>query len=490
MEGERRSRGSWLTALVLVLVFPVIGFVIGNAVIAKYQNDLVAAIEEQAGRPLTEAERTEFTIQSVCQEPELSGEEVCLDVSLATVTRGVAIGAGVVGVLLLLFVALTAARARQNREALLRLFAPALYLVLIAIAVLVVLDGLLALSSVYLGLGVFLGRIFPIVLLGIGLAVLFGVVGVLRALFSARRRATTSVIARRVDRADEPALHDLIGDIAAQIGTQSPEHVFVGLDPEFYVTEADVQTPEGTWRGRSVYLSLPLTRILSPSELRAILGNEMGHFRGGDTVWSQRFYPVYRGTGQALSGLGQAAAGSAVRTLTLWPAAQILGLFMNGFATAERAISRDRELQADKAAIETASARDIASSLVKLLAFTQAWGQTLDGMVAESAKGSTVPNAGDRFVETVRSSAVPAALNGLDEREIPHPTDSHPPVTKRLEALGLTIDDVAADALVVSPSPSADAVITDRESVEIALTETLEGRIRAYLDRVASAETS
>src|SRR5262249_19817919 len=161
----------------------------------------------------------------------------CIDVAIANVTRSVAIVAAIVGLLLLGFVALTAARTRQNREALLRLFVPALYVVLIGIAILVVLDGLLALASVYLGLAVFVGSIFPIVLLGIGIALVFGVLTVLGALVDARRRAVTSVIAQRVDASQEPALHALIADIAARIGTRPPEHVFVGLDPEFYVTE-------------------------------------------------------------------------------------------------------------------------------------------------------------------------------------------------------------------------------------------------------------
>jgi Zn-dependent protease with chaperone function len=484
--GDARGGRPWLVALFLVLLFPIAGFAIGIGVEAKYQADVDAEFEAEIGRPPTAEERRGFTVAAICREPEMADDPACADIALAELTRAGAIIALIVGLALLGFVAFTARRARQDRGALLRLFAPALYVVLSGVALIVVLDGLLLLSSVYLGLGVFLGRVFPIVLLGIAIAILLGVAAVLRALFAARRRAVASVLAHRVAPETEPGLSELIAQVAHAVGTTTPDHTYLGLDPEFYVTEVDVETPDGRSGGRSIYLSLPLMRILSTSELRAILGHEMGHFRGEDTAWSQRFYPIYRGAGQALDGLVRAGSSSGIRAATLFPATVILGLFMDGFATAERAISRDRELEADRIGVEVASAHDLGSSLVKLLAFTQAWSTTIDSMIADAAEGRTTANASDRFVGTVRSAASPAALDDLDEREIPHPTDGHPPVSRRLEAIGLTVADIAKAALDVAPAAAADAVIRDRTAIEAGLTEVLDGRIRAYVARTTS----
>jgi Zn-dependent protease with chaperone function len=475
------KRRAWLTAVVLVLLFPVVGFAIGTAVEAKIQGDLYTVIEEDIGRPLTAEERGQFAIADVCREPELAGDPTCTDMSLASVTRIVAVVGAILGVLLLAFITFVTARARRDRDALLRLFLPGLYIVLVSIALLVVLDGVLAFMAVYLGLGVLGGRIFPIILLGIAIGVLLGVAGVIRAMLTARRRATSSVIARRVDAAAEPGLHAMIGEIADRVGVGQPDHVLVGLDPEFYVTEADIEAPDGKWTGRSVYLSLPLMRILTLAELRAVIGHEMGHFRGQDTAYSRRFYPVYRGTGQAIGALASAGGGGGARGIALYPALLLLDLFMSGFAVPERAISRDREVLADGAGVEVASARDLASSLVKLYAFTPAWGATLDDMASDLDGDKPTANAGDRFVGLVRSSAGPSSLDGLDGREIPHPTDSHPPLSQRLEALGLSVADVASDALAIAPEPAADVVVTDRAGIGEALTATLGERIKAYL---------
>src|SRR5262245_23640797 len=149
MEGRTRmetaaqpERGRpWLLALLIVLLFPVIGFGIGVAVEAKYQGDLTATIEEEIGRPLTEAELAEAQISDICQDPEFQSGPVCVDLGIAAATRLLAIVSGVVGLILLAVIAFTASRAKRDRASLVRLFTPALYIVLVAIALLVILDG-------------------------------------------------------------------------------------------------------------------------------------------------------------------------------------------------------------------------------------------------------------------------------------------------------------------------------------------------------------
>ena len=64
---------------------------------------------------------------------------------------------------------------------------------------LVILDGILAIAGIYLGLGVFAGRIFPILILAVAFGVLAAVVGMIRAALRATRRATSRVVAQRLD---------------------------------------------------------------------------------------------------------------------------------------------------------------------------------------------------------------------------------------------------------------------------------------------------
>jgi hypothetical protein len=96
-------------------------------------------------------------------------------------------------------------------------------------------------------------------------------------------------------------------------------------------------------------------------------------------------------------------------------------------------------------------------------------------------------------VDRTRKAAGPSALTAAGERDIPHPTDSHPPVGQRLEALGLSSADLANAALSIDPSPAADAILQKREPDERTLTAWVNERIRsmpAAPQEAAGAEAS
>ena len=472
---DRMRLRPWITALFVVLLFPVVAFGVAVAVESKYNSDIVASAETEVGRSLTAEERSAIAIAVICNDPEFTGEDACSDYRLAAATRAVAIGSAVVGLGVLGTIAVAAASARRRRDVLLRVFKPALYITLWGLAILTIADGLLTLSAVYLGFGVLAGRIYPIVLLAIAIGVFFGAVAILRAIFRMQRRATTFVVGRMVSRDAEPAVYGLVEDIAAELRTQTPDNVVVGLDPNFFVTEANVVGTDGPHQGRTLFMSLPVARIFSPSELRAVLGHELGHFRGEDTAWSERFYPVYRGVTEAIVGLVSAGSGSGARAIALIPAALLLRLFLESFAVPERAISRERELAADQAGAEAASGRDVATALLKLEAYGPEWGPTVESL----AVAPQPPNAGDTFVDRVRLAAKdPASVVDLGASRLGHPTDSHPRVDDRLEALGIAETDVAASARDVEPATAADVIVAGRDQYERELTAWLEARLR------------
>ena len=87
-------------------------------------------------------------------------------------------------------------------------------------------------------------------------------------------------------------------------------------------------------------------------------------------------------------------------------------------------------------------------------------------MASDLDAEKSTANAGDRFVALIRSSAGPSSFEGLDAHDIPHPTDSHPPLSQRLEALGFGVADLTSEALAVAPEPASDVVVTDRNGIE------------------------
>jgi hypothetical protein len=245
----------------------------------------------------------------------------------------------------------------------------------------------------------------------------------------------------------------------------------IGLDPTFFVTEADVVTPSGTLTGRTLFCSLPLARILTDQEFLAIVGHELGHFRGDDTKFSERFYPIYRGTTTAIESL-QTTGDEGLGAVVLLPAIAVFHFFLERFAVAENRHSRTRELLADKAGADASSSRAMATALVKVHAFAGLWRTVQQASVSALREGYVYKNASAMFTESVGNSANRAILEGLAESHSTHPTDSHPPLAVRLASLGIDLESVAAESLNVRPIQCAAHLIQDAEAQEEDLSET------------------
>src|SRR5258708_39317679 len=134
----------------------------------------------------------------------------------------------------------------------------------------------------------------------------------------------------------------------------------MGLESTFYVTANDVTIPlpEGKLTGSTLYISLSLIRLLTKDEFCAVIGHELGHFRGDDTLYSLRFAPTYMHLSQTISAMARGSGGAA--DLARIPALQALTFCWLQFASAERSVGRERELLADKAGAEAESARALA----------------------------------------------------------------------------------------------------------------------------------
>ena len=138
---------------------------------------------------------------------------------------------------------------------------------------------------------------------------------------------------------------------------------------------------------------------------------------------------------------------------------------------AENGISRDREFAADQVGVQVTDPQAMGSALVKVHAFSGCWdGGIKRLMVNALAEGKQYTNLSAVFAAVVQDVAKPSALEGLDAHRLPHPTDSHPPLSQRLEALGLTVQDLANPALQTSPEIPPITLIPGYEDTEKELT--------------------
>jgi len=394
----------------LLLAVPLIGFGVAEAIQAHFNSELRSVLRKEYPEA-TEQQLAQVTVERLCEDPSPELRDLCgTNSNLNLMSRG-ALGAGAVGLSLLLLISLGGRLARNSRSLLVVLFTPGLYLTAVTLIGLILVHAAVAMAAIYYGESALVGRIHVGVIAAIGLGALAGVLAIARGTFSLVRKAQTLVIGKALTREQAPHLWKQVEGSAHRLGALQPDNLVVGLDPNFFVTEADVTCLSGKLNGRTLYCSLPLCRILSKEELTSIIGHELGHFKGQDTKFSERFYPIYRGTASSLAAL-QATAGEGSGAIPLLPALAVFSYFLECFSVAESRLSRERELAADQAGSSITSSRTIAAALVKLHAFTGMWEGLQEAAVNALRQGKAFVNASRTYAGRGRPERSPRGSPG------------------------------------------------------------------------------
>jgi len=76
------------------------------------------------------------------------------------------------------------------------------------------------------------------------------------------------------------------------------------------------------------------------------------------------------------------------------------------------------------------------------------------------------------YAEACVQNAEPKALEGIADTHTNHPTDSHPPLSLRLQSLKTAINEVSAAALSVAPPEAAISYIPNYEKKEEEISQT------------------
>ena len=465
-----------LKLLGILVAIPLISYLVLGWVSSKQEQEWRRALEQFVKN--VPANRLDiYSLENACGNAQLAAklDDVCSNFSNVHKIRTLALWACIGNVLFPLLVMLAGAVCKANRKLLLAIFGPGLYISKIAISVLVIVQGIVLVGTIYYGEPALTGEIHIIPILGIGIASLTGAFYIISATFGLVKKAKTVVVGQVVIAGEYPQLWQFVNDLAQKTNSDPPHNLVVGLTPNFFVTEANVRCLDGELTGRTMYISAPLCRILTVEQLSGVIAHELGHFKGADTKFSLKFYPIYQGALDSLHSVAQAGHGGLI------PAIYMLAFFLRCFAGAENKISREREIAADAVAAEAVGALNIAAALVKTAAFTSMWDH-LTVVMQDSLKKGTITfdgkeldaqrffsNVSNVFVYMVANNAEPKTLEGLDAKIIPHPTDSHPPLSVRLAALNTSLAEVGTDALNISPEPPSSSKIDKLEHLEMQL---------------------
>jgi len=391
---------------------------------------------------------------------------------IALILACVSVLAAVAGCGLVLSVWLAALVCGERRERLVVVFRHLVRFVALILALLVLAQAAIVVCGVALLEIVLIHAVSIGLILPVAGGALYGAWEIVQSVFRAVRPAASPIVGVEVSEVDQPRLWHRVRTVATRIGARVPDHVVLGLLPNFFVTAAGIRLVGSKERltGETMYLSASLMELVSEDEFNAVVGHELAHFFQADTAYSLRFQPVYQGLMQALEATDQ---GGRSHNLALLPARAVLGFTLSRFARAERAIGRTREIEADRIGASLSSSRAMVGALAKSAATDQAWQQVMVSSIAALNQRQPVDNigrafagAGRQLIATVPGQTLIAAIAATHQ---PHPTDTHPSLAARAAALEVALD---IDLLTLEAGvPRAIGLLENAEQIDLSLTE-------------------
>lgn len=477
MEHSNRYKLIGLMALCLFIV-PLLGWWTGQFAESRYEGQF---------RDVVVNDRKEITAQefdarglsyiTFCKASRSQGANAGIDTFCSYAdeieyVKFASIGTAAVGVVLFVLILAGRMLAGTDRKRMSLVFGPLVRVVMLLLAVSVLAQGALFVYSIYTIEVVAIQRVHIGILLAVALGAIAACWVLLKSSLALLKREPMFLRAIALDKHQHQGFFAFVSDIAAKLKAQSPDHIVVGLEPNFFVTAADVRLAgqDAVLKGRTLFVSLSLLHVFSKDELASVVGHELGHFRGEDVAYSMKFAPTYARLGQALAVLGQSSGSAA--DLGRLPAQVALSMCFMEFAYAERSVGRERELMADRYGAEAADAQALARALVKLSLFAPQWGALTTAHTDELAKGRTFTNLAQTYAGVCAQVTAdldwPAARDELGKSVQSHPIDTHPPLLARLQNLKTTLFDLEPGQLG-TPDVPATTLVPGVEQIEEAL---------------------
>jgi len=306
----------------------------------------------------------------------------------------------------------------------------------------------------------------------------------MRSAFVLDEAQPREVLGQLVSPAQAPGLWQTVLDLAHQTGATPPAQIVVGAVDCFYVTSGSIRLmpSQQLLTGQSLYMPITYLSLLQNQEVRAIVAHELAHFAGADTVYSQRFAPLYQGFVLRLQALANEGNKDGKTSISILPALNFTGHLLEQFHLAVMHWSRQREFAADALAAKVTDAGAIASSLLRVSGVDSQVNQALRLIAKSPATNSgTAPLS---WRDALLQSR-PAGADGQDASSsghgdgggdvqeqfaVSHPTDTHPSTPERIRAVGLSLDAVMIErnrqrALNDEPQP-LDAWFSQPDALE------------------------
>lgn len=345
----------------------------------------------------------------------------------------------IAGCFVLLMIVLFSALAFRNRKSQLLSLMLARPFLMLAGSLEVIAQGVMLVWLSFWGTAFFTQTYYPKLVILVGLMVLAGIYYIIKGIFK-KLPPEENIEGEVVSREAAPALWSRIDALAARVGTTPPDHVIAGIDANFYVTEAPLRVNDHLLKGRKLYVSIPLLRQLTLAQADGVMVHELTHLHEGDTASGALLGPKLHRFDLYIALMSENVA----TLIVYYP----LYLYRMLFELAWQRNSREREFVADSNASALISPAAIIESLIKISAYASYRYEVERDLFANNALHES-----ELGIRKTIAAGLPAHVNSpgfisaMREHNVPHPFDSHPPLTERMRNVGFSVEETAYAAV-------------------------------------------
>lgn len=454
------------------ICIPFIAYFVIYAVQINYESKAISQLKElyiKDNESIPEILLQPRALAYVCSYTDLSKDNICKEYKQLSDIKTYALIIGFIFIAWFIGISILGIIGQIHRFLLVGIFTSGMYISIFLGIILLSANGILVIAAIYYAESVAIGRVHVGIIFSIGIAICIGVKNLILPAFRAIRKSEIRVKGKIIQEDEFSEIWKVIREAASKLKALPPKHLVVGFDETFFVTESKVYCFDDVLMGRTMFLSLPLMRQLEKEELLAIIGHELGHFRGADTIYSQRFYPIYRGTSESLHNIYSGISSSG--GIVFFPVFALFVHFMEVFSKIETKIGRKRELVADSAGSELTANKWMGSALTKIYAYSGIWNFIIEKRMIEAiGEGKQITNCAVFYGEILEVLDEEFFNDNLKHATLQHPTDTHPSLDIRLQELGAKL--VNFKPFIKSkPINSAIQLISKNENIEKELSD-------------------
>jgi Zn-dependent protease with chaperone function len=230
----------------------------------------------------------------------------------------------------------------------------------------------------------------------------------------------------KLERDKYPKLFKELDTVARATDQAMPAEVYLVPDVNAWVMQRGGLMGFGS--RRVMGLGLPLMRILTCSQFRAVLAHEFGHYHGGDTKIGPWIYKTRGAIVRTVNSLGSGS----------WLQKPFL-CYGKMFLRITHAVSRRQEFVADELAARTVGAKPLADGLCHVHKVAPAFDFYWRSECAPVLHAGFLPPLSDGFGQFVSAGSIAEKMDKHLQEQLTNgkadPYDTHPPLKDRIAAV-------------------------------------------------------